>query len=183
MKTRYLALLRGINVGGNNIIRMTELKSCFELLDFHDVQTYIQSGNVIFTSDGTDKQKLVLMIEKALSERFDYRSKIVLCTREELDVAVSGAPTGFGAEPELYRYDVAFLKEQMTAHDALQTIRLREGVDIADAGPGVIYFSRLISRAGQSYMSKIIALPIYQHMTIRNWNTTTRLLDMMQTEK
>lgn len=183
MKIQYLSLLRGINVGGNNIIRMHDLKECFGSLGMSDVQTYIQSGNVLFKSDYTDKTKLLVAIENALSERFSYRSKIVLLTKDELYAAVTGTPAGFGAEPELYRYDVAFLKEPVTAIEAIKTIRLREGVDTADAGPGVLFFSRLISKAGQSYMSKIITLPVYQHMTIRNWNTTTKLLEMMETRE
>jgi uncharacterized protein (DUF1697 family) len=52
----------------------------------------------------------------------------------------------------------------------------RAGVDAAHQGQGVLYFSRLTSKATQSYLSKIIGLPVYQHMTIRNWNTTTALL-------
>jgi uncharacterized protein (DUF1697 family) len=55
----------------------------------------------------------------------------------------------------------------------------RQGVDEVHAGPGVLYFSRLISRAAQSHLSKVVSLPIYQSMTIRNWNTTMTLLRMM----
>ena len=63
----YVALLRGINVGGNNIIRMTALKACFETLGFQDVSTYIQSGNVLFSTAESDTVKLTAKIETALS--------------------------------------------------------------------------------------------------------------------
>jgi uncharacterized protein (DUF1697 family) len=63
----------------------------------------------------------------------------------------------------------------------MQSVSKKEGVDQAFAGGGVLYFSRLISRANQSHLSRIITQPVYQSMTIRNWNTTTRLLDMMET--
>jgi uncharacterized protein (DUF1697 family) len=59
---------------------------------------------------------------------------------------------------------------------------VKEGVDEAYAGDGALYFIRLISRASQSRLTRLISLPIYQHITIRNWNTTTRLLEMMQAE-
>jgi uncharacterized protein (DUF1697 family) len=62
----------------------------------------------------------------------------------------------------------------------MQVVRTKEGVDQAFAGDGVLYFSRLISKASQSHLTRIIALPIYQQMTIRNWNTSTRLLSLME---
>lgn len=68
---QYLALLRGINVGGKNIIKMVDLKACFEEMDLSDVTTYIQSGNVVFASTETDSAKLTDKIEKTLSKRFN----------------------------------------------------------------------------------------------------------------
>ena len=61
----------------------------------------------------------------------------------------------------------------------MKSVRVRDGVDAAAAGRGVLYFSRLTSRASQSYLSKIVTMPVYQDMTIRNWNTTTTLLRLM----
>src|SRR5690606_20883705 len=107
---RYIALLRGINVGGNNIIKMADLKTCFENMNFKDVVTYIQSGNVLFSTDEKDQDKLTAKIEKALSERFNYGSRIVLITSNQLKKIVEEAPAGFGEEASLYRYDVLFLK-------------------------------------------------------------------------
>ncbi|HCT30569.1 MAG TPA: DUF1697 domain-containing protein [Bacteroidales bacterium] len=175
----YLALLRGINVGGNNIIKMTDLKACFESMGFTDVKTYIQSGNVLFKSTELDKNKLTIDIENKLSSSFNYQSKIVLITYEQLKIAVKDAPKGFGLNPNEYRYDVLFLKEPLTSDEAIKSVKLREGVDNAHAGNDVLYFSRLISLAGKSYLTKIISLPIYKSMTIRNWNTTTKLLELM----
>jgi uncharacterized protein (DUF1697 family) len=89
---------------------------------------------------------------------------------------VENAPSGFGSAPDEYRYDVVFLKEPLTTDEAMESIKLREGIDNAYPGKNVIYFSRLIARASQSYLNKIITLPVYKNMTIRNWNTTTKLL-------
>lgn len=177
--TKYLALLRGINVGGNNIIRMVDLKSGFEDIGFSDVKTYIQSGNVIFNSDESDKSALIHKIETELSQRFSYKSKIVLISQKQLEIVVSNAPKGYGTQPEEFKYDVLFLKEPLTADEAFQCIKIREGVDFVFAGKEVLYFSRLISNAGQSYLAKVITLPIYKQMTIRNWNTTSKLLNLM----
>jgi uncharacterized protein (DUF1697 family) len=177
--TQYIALLRGINVGGNNIIKMLNLKACFETLGFTDVATYIQSGNVLFKSDEKDIVSLTNKIEMELSHRFNYNSKIVLVTHEQLGRIVKKAPESFGIHPEEYRYDVLFLKDPLTPLEAMKSVKVREGVDHVYPGENVLYFSRLISKAGQSYLSKLITLPIYKNMTIRNWNTTTKLLTLM----
>lgn len=175
----YLALLRGINVGGNNIIKMADLRAFMESMGFPNVQTYIQSGNLLFDSEEADKEKLTGILEKKLSGEFDYNSKIVLVTQEHLASVVDDAPEGFGEEPDDYRYDVLFLKEPLTPKEAMDSIDIREGVDRAWQGDGVLYFSRLISKAGQSYLNKLVGRSVYKQMTIRNWNTTTRLLSKM----
>jgi len=174
---RYITLLRGINVGGNNIIKMTDLKSCFESMGFTGVSTYIQSGNVIFFAGERDKAKLTVKIEKALSEMYGYNSRIVLITYQELEAIVAGAPSGFGKFPGEYKYDVMFLREGLSTGDLIKQIPLKEGVDQVWNGPGVIYFSRLGSESSQSRMSKIITMPFYRDITIRNWNTTSKLLN------
>jgi uncharacterized protein (DUF1697 family) len=175
----HLALLRGINVGGKNLIKMADLKACFEDHGFGNVVTYIQSGNVLFGSAESSSAKLTSQIEEMLGRAFDYPASVVVRNRAQLRRIVGRAPDGFGTEPSRYRYDVLFLKPPITAKRALNEIPTREGVDEVNAGTGVLYFSRLISRASQSRLSRVVSMPIYQSMTIRNWNTTTKLLEMM----
>jgi uncharacterized protein (DUF1697 family) len=175
----YVALLRGINVGGKNLIKMPELKACFEAGGFKEVVTYIQSGNVLFRSAGSSSAALARRIEEMLTSTFGYQASVVLRSRAQLRAVVERAPEGFGADPESFRYDVIFLKEPLSARAALKTVPTKQGVDEVHAGRGVLYSSRLISRASQSHLSKVVSLPIYQSMTIRNWNTTTALLRMM----
>jgi len=95
MNTRHLALLRGINVGGNNIIKMADLKACFEEMGFTNVVTYIQSGNVLFDVEDSEINRFTTTIEQKLSEQFSYASRIVLITREKLLGIIQNAPTGF----------------------------------------------------------------------------------------
>lgn len=181
---QYLALLRGINVGGGNLIKMMDLKTCFEASKLENVATYIQSGNVLFETAETDSARLVGKLEKALSKTFHpYQARIVLCSHAKLRQIIRKAPNGFGSEPQKYRYDVIFLKEPLTASAAMKSVTIKEGVDEAFAGPDVLYFSRLSARASQSRLPRIISLPIYQSMTIRNWNTTTKLLALMDARK
>ena len=175
----YVALLRGINVGGRNIIRMAELRNCFERQGFRDVLTYIQSGNVIFRATASTPGALTIRIEEMLASAFDYQGKVVLRSRRQMEAVVAGAPAGFGSQPDRHRYDVIFLRDTLTAQDAMGEVRVRPGVDEAWVGEGVLYFSRLISQASRSYLSRLVSMPVYQDMTIRNWNTTTRLLQLM----
>ena len=176
---RWVALLRGINVGGKNIIRMADLRSCFEAEGFRDVLTYIQSGNVIFRAPDSTPGALTMRIEEMLASAFDYQARVMLRSRRQMEAVVAGAPGGFGSQPDRHRYDVIFLRDILTAQDAIGEVRVRPGVDEAWAGDGVLYFSRLISQASRSYLSRLVLMPVYQDMTIRNWNTTTRLLRLM----
>ena len=175
----YLALLRGINVGGRNKIPMADLKACFEAEGFDGVTTYIQSGNVVFEAKRQDRRKLTKRIEDALAKTFSYEARVVLRSHQQLKATVAKAPKGFGSEPDEYRYNVIFLKEPRTAAEALKSVTTREGVDEVSSGPSVLYFSNLMSRASQSHLSRIPGLPIYKDVTIRNWNTTTKLLALM----
>jgi uncharacterized protein (DUF1697 family) len=176
----YVALLRGINVGGNNVIKMPALKACFEAQGLCDVATYIQSGNVLFTAGRANQLVLTLQMEKALSKTFAYRSRVVVRSFEQMKAIVEEAPKGFGGRPAAYRYDVIFLKDPLTTDEAMKSMTAKPGVDRVFAGDGVLYFSRLISKAAQSHLSRVVGKPEYQNMTIRNWNTTGKLLELME---
>ena len=177
--TTYVALLRGINVGGKNLIRMPALKTCFEENGFEDVATYIQSGNVVFASSETRNAALTDRIESMLSKAFDYVPTVVVRSRKQMRAIVDGAPKGFGSQPDEYRYDVIFLKEPLTAKKAIGEVPTNPAVDTSVAGTGVLYFSRLTAKATASRLGKIVGSPIYSRITIRNWNTTTKLRSLM----
>lgn len=177
---RYVALLRGINVGGNNLIKMKALAACFEAQGYANVITYIQSGNVLFDARERTAAKLTGRIEAMLSETFRYQASVVLLTEPQLRRVVEDAPKGFGDDPARYRYDVLYLKPPLTAKAALAGVPVKEGVDQVDAGPGVLYYSRLIEKASQSQLNRVVSMPVYKSMTIRNWNTTKKLLAMTE---
>ncbi len=177
--TQYLALLRGINVGGNNIIKMVDLKVCFEKMGFTDVKTYIQSGNVIFKSDTKNLNQLTQTIEKNLSEQFNYNSVVVVITHQQLNEVVEEIPASFGADKDSYRYDVLFIKPPLKATEIIADIPQHNEVDKAYSGTHAIYFTRLIEKTNRSYLSKLIQLPVYKNITVRNWNTTSKLHQLM----
>ncbi len=180
MRTRHVALLRGINVGGRNRILMADLRVCFKDAGYDDVRTYIQSGNVVFGSGERDREALRGALERLLAEAFDYAATVELRDRSELEAVVDAAPSGFGTDRDTYRYDVLFLLPPLTSEEVLEVLKLRDGVDDAWPGPGVVYVSRKAALASKSGLSKIASHPFYQRMTIRNWNTTTKLLEMME---
>src|SRR5262245_35732565 len=127
----FVALLRGINVGGKNLIRMPDLVACFTEAGYADVRTYIQSGNVIFGAElaesSTSGQALEGAIEDALAAAFGLPLRVVVRSHAELTATVESAPDGFGW-PD-HRCDVLFLKHPATAEDALAALPgLAEGV-------------------------------------------------------
>lgn len=173
----YLALIRGINVGGKNLIRMTELRAAFESMGFSDVATYIQTGNVFFDAPRQRRADLADRVESELQATFEVPLKVVLLTKGQLEGVVEGAPEEFGS-PEC-KCDVIFLRSPLTVAKAFPLLEMREGVDAASPGKGVLYFSRLAEKASGSRLSRVVALPEYKNMTIRNWRTTTKLLEVM----
>jgi uncharacterized protein (DUF1697 family) len=181
-KTGYLALLRGINVGGNNVIKMSDLKKLFEEKGFSDVKTYIQSGNVLFADFQTDKTQLIKKIEEILFEKLNSKINIALLSFSDMKNILDNKPNDFGDETEKYRYDVIFLIEPLTAKDAIKEIKTREGVDEIYEGEKALYIKSLIEKLTKSRFSKITETSIYQHITIRNWNTTKKLYELMREE-
>ena len=177
----YVILLRGINVGGKNILPMADLKSCLEELGFADVSTYIASGNVILESDKRPNE-IKAQIEQALSKSFKLDNeliKVLVLSRKQLQAVIDSKPEGFGDQPEKYHSDAIFLMDIDSAQ-AMPLFNPRKGVDKVWPGHGVVYSQRLSALRTKSRLSKIMASPLYKSMTIRSWNTTIKLLDILK---
>jgi len=173
-----VALLRGINVGGRNKVAMADLRAAFDERGYGAVRTYIQSGNVLFESDAPARS-LEEDIEKLLERRFAVPLVVVVRSHAQLRKVVDKAPQGFGKSPGRYHSDVLFLKAPLTGTQAMRIVELRDGVDQAWPGSGVVYFARVSAVRTQSRMSRIVMTPEYQRMTIRSWATTTTLLSLL----
>ena len=96
--TRYIALLRGINISGKNKISMPELKTALGEKGFADVKTYLNSGNVIFSDDETDAVKLAEKIRKIIFETFNLEIPVFVISQDELKVLLSRAPSWWGSD-------------------------------------------------------------------------------------
>jgi uncharacterized protein (DUF1697 family) len=177
---KYAALLRGINVGGRNIIKMDKLKALFEEMNFSGVKTYIQSGNVIFYDTENNKSKTKETIEKKLFDELKDKINIVLLSPDEMDEIINTKPDNFGEDNANYKYDVIYLIEPLTAKDAIKEFDPRENVDKIYMGKNVLYMSRLKKELTKSRISKIIESKIYSKLTMRNWNTTKKLYEIMK---
>ena len=180
MMNTYVILLRGINVGGKNTVPMAGLKKCLEEHGFSNVLTYIASGNVILKSD-KHADDVKTQIEEVLPDNFKLEDgfiKVLVLTHKQFQAIIDNKPKGFGEEPEKYHSDAIFLVGIDSAQ-AMSVFNPREGVDQVWAGNGVIYSQRLSSQRTKSRLSKIVETPLYKSMTIRNWNTTTKLLDIL----
>ncbi|HYE22578.1 MAG TPA: DUF1697 domain-containing protein [Verrucomicrobiae bacterium] len=176
---KYVALLRGINVGGNNIIKMIKLKASFEKTGFKNVITYIQSGNVIFESAEKNIPKLERKIEKALSKEFKYNSRVVVRSQAQLKKVLAEIPSDWKKRTDL-RCNVCFVKAPLNAQEVLKEIELKQGVDFVKTGKGVVYTSTLMNSLTQSKFSKLVMKKVYQFITIRNLNTTQKLVALME---
>lgn len=179
---KYVALLRGINVGGKNKVAMAELKSCLELAGYANVKTFLNSGNVVFSSESFDQQEIAKHIEQLLIKYFTFDSdliKVLVLSEEDLQQVVSGAPKNFGKEPGLYHSDVVFLiglKPETVADHFV----LNPEVDSIWQGTKVFYFRRLSDLRTKSRLNQIIGKPSYKSMTVRTWNTVVKLVALLE---
>lgn len=177
----YVALLRGINVGGTNPVAMDALAASFREAGYEDVRTHIQSGNVLFSTDvsaASGGPALEAALESMLQERFGTEIPVIVRSRDELAAIVADAPPGHGSAD--LRSDVYFLKHPLTADEVMAELpELREGVDTMTPGSGVLYFSRVKAQATKTRVQRLLAMPVFKRMTVRTWGTTTRLLALL----
>lgn len=177
----YVILIRGINVGGKNKISMAVLKHCLEELGFSHVLTYIASGNVILDSD-LHPDTIKATIEHALPQNFKLYSKLIkvlVLSYSQLKAIFENKPEGFGEDPKKYYSDAIFLID-VEVNEAMKVFNPREGVDKVWPGKQVIYSQRLGTQRTKSRLGKIVGTPAYKCMTIRSWNTTTKLLMLVE---
>lgn len=178
---KYVALLRGINVGGKNKISMAQLKQCLEKGGYLNVRTYINSGNILVESKLTAK-RVESEIEEIISRNFNLDSsviKVLVLSNRQLRIIVDKKPKGFGDNPNVYHSDVVFLINIKPA-DAIKVFNPKEEVDTIWQGTEVIYSQRLSALRTKSRLNQIVGTPAYKAMTIRNWNTTIKLLELAE---
>lgn len=174
----YIALFRGINVGGNNKVEMKKLKSLLERTGFENVVTYINSGNVIFKkSGGGSEAELARIIEQAVKDEFQLDLKIVVINSNHLDAICREIPADWVKNDEM-RTDVLFLWEKYDYPGVLDIIKYKE-VDNVKYVPGALVWNVREKDYTKSNMVKLVGTDLYRHITIRNVNTVRKLHEMV----
>ena len=173
----YIALFRGINVGGNNILPMKPLVELLEKLGCLDVKTYIQSGNVVFNIDDPSKASLAKRLSDSVLEAHGFAPKVLLLTASELSTAISNNP--FSAEDgKLLHF--FFLNEVPQSPDLekLETLKLPSEVYELRDNVFYLYAPEGVSRSKLfAKVEKCLGVPA----TARNWNTVKKLTSMVST--
>jgi uncharacterized protein (DUF1697 family) len=175
---KYIALMRGVNVGGNTIIKMADLKKTVAESGFTSVSTYIQSGNIIFESE-ENIDKVTFKLGEALFKEFGFNSGIIVKTFEQLNKIISEVPDDWKKRYDLRCY-IAFIRKPVSEQDVMREIKLKDGVDFVKAGDNVLYMSTLLEGLTKSGFTKLFGTKIYKDITIRNYNTTQKILALMQ---
>jgi uncharacterized protein (DUF1697 family) len=177
---RYVALLRGINVGGNNKVAMSKLRTLFSSLGFGEVSTYINSGNVIFTSIIADTSLLQRIIEKNIFESFRLQIPILVRDSATIQKVCKALPESLHNNKET-KTDILFLWDRYANKQTLNHIQSNKEVDTLIYISGSIIWSVERSNYAKSGMKKFIGSEIYKNMTARNSNTVKKLGELLQT--
>ena len=176
----YVALLRGINVGGKNIVAMKSLKASFEQLGFDDVSTYINSGNVLFRSSEKDPRKLEDRIDKMLARDYDLKPATVVRSYAEMRRLQKSIAKHWKTPDPDWRYNVIFLRHAIDSKDVLNDLGVKPDIEAVVYCPGTLLWRARVRDLTRTAMIKIAGKPIYKQMTIRNLNTTNKLVELLE---
>ncbi|MGF9698615.1 MULTISPECIES: DUF1697 domain-containing protein [Paenibacillus] len=178
----YVALLRGINVGGNNKINMKQLKETFEQAGMLDVVTYINSGNIIF-ADHQERPnanvEISQMLEQAIAADFGLQIRVVVRNMDEMQTVLQALPEEW-TNDEQAKSDVMFLWDEVNDVSVLDKLPLKPEVGTLIYVTGAILYSVSREDATKSGMNKLVGSSIYKYMTVRNVNTTRQIYKLMQ---
>lgn len=171
---KHVALLRGINVGGNRKVPMKQLKALFERTGMDDVRTYIHSGNVIFRTDGVEAAGLRALLESAIRSEFGFSVMVILRSAERIRMVVEALPETWidGIEAKC---DVMFLNDGIDAEETLCRLTIKPEIDDVRYVPGAILWRADRSALTRSGMMKLAGTELYANMTVRNCNTVRKL--------
>ncbi|QYR19340.1 DUF1697 domain-containing protein [Paenibacillus sp. sptzw28] len=175
----YTALLRGINVGGNNKIDMKLLKKAFEQAGMNSVVTYINSGNIIFTYHGQSKTEISLILQEVIHLNFGLQIKVVVLNFDDMNTVANSIPESWTNDQQM-RTEVMFLWDEVNSESVLEELVIKPDIDTVKYVGGAILWSVERKNVTRSGMNKLIGSKIYRQMTIRNVNTTRKIFELMQ---
>jgi uncharacterized protein (DUF1697 family) len=172
----YIALIRGINVGGHKKIRMADVKTLCEGLGLDDVRTHLQSGNVVFRTTKTDRARLAKDLEKALA----MDARVILRSAEEIRKVVAANPMAGEAERNPSAFIVVFLDEKPSAK-AMQALRdAYSGPELMQLHGAELYILYGEGMGRSKLTNALIERKLGVAGTARNWNTVKKLVEMSE---
>ena len=174
----YVALLRGINVGGNRTVPMAKLKATFEGLGFTEVKTLLNSGNVIFNTTA-DPKFLCERIEKAIEHDFEFEVPTLLRSLPEMDKMMRTLPKEW-ANDEKTKCDVLFLWPAVDSRDALNQVSIKPDIEELIYAPGALIWRVGRENINRGSILKIVGTDFYKQVTIRSPNTIHKIYALMQ---
>lgn len=175
---QYIAFLRGINVGGKNKISMSELKELFEQNGFRNVVTYINSGNIIFSTDNNDESKLKEECESLIFARFQLEIPVSILSVKELSAAYDHAPSWWGKDKDS-KHNAIFIIPPVTVEEVFETVgEIKPEYETVAYYGRVVFWSAPLKTFSRTRWSKIVGSSLYDSITIRNSNTVIKLLEL-----
>jgi uncharacterized protein (DUF1697 family) len=175
----YVALLRGINVGGKGMVPMARLKAIFEALGLKDVQTYINSGNVIFKSPQSNSSALTKRIEAAIKKDVGLTVRVLLRDLPQMKYLVAGIPRSWVNDGQM-KCDVMFLWDEVDRPAVLRDLPVNREIEDVKYVKGAVLWRIDRKLASKSRMTRIVGSDLHKNMTIRNPNTVRKLYELMQ---
>ena len=178
---KYIALLRGVNVGGKNKVTMSELRNAFEDIGFSDVVTYINSGNVIFSSPIKNPNKMMSEIESIILKKFKLKIPVMVLTMKELADIFINAPDWWNTGNKEIYDNTIFVISPMSVEKVCAVIGDAEPEYEKVAHHGnVIFWSAALKTFNKARWAKIASSSVNNHVTIRNANTVRKLLEIAE---
>jgi uncharacterized protein (DUF1697 family) len=174
----YVALLRGINVGGKNKMAMPRLKRTFEEVGLTDVTTYINSGNVIFKDSRRKPATIISALEKAIEQDFGFQIKLLIRDLAAIRKTIKALPDSWTNDNSM-KCDVMFLWDGFDRKDVLDDLKIKPDIEDVVYVPGAIIWRVDRPNVTRSGMIKLVGTELYKGMTIRNCNTVRKLAELM----
>ncbi|MDQ0428646.1 uncharacterized protein (DUF1697 family) [Planomicrobium stackebrandtii] len=174
----YVALLRGINVGGKNKVGMKELKQAFERVGMTSVVTYINSGNIVFAADIHTKEQLTPILEQAIYSQFELQIKVLLYSSEEFQKINAAIPKNWSNDSQM-KSDVLFLWQDVDEATVLERLVIKPQIDRVSYVPGAVLWSVDKDQVTKSGMMKVTGSALYRRITVRNVNTVRKIAALL----
>jgi uncharacterized protein (DUF1697 family) len=173
----YIAFLRGVNVGGKGIVSMAAIKEALVDIGLSDVRTYINSGNIIFSTRASNPQRLTSRIEHALEQHTGMAIKVLVMDHRTLKNLVDAIPRNWVDDKTMRTY-VLLLWKELDDRKILDRLPIKLGVDELNYTPGAVIWRVDRENVGRSQMNRIVGTPLYKKITIRSANTMRRLNEL-----